>query len=105
MYTKLNDWRPSLLPPWNGSLDLTWDHWERWPAPEHNRLLPLPPHENHTDQIQHTPIARLEGGSAGLDWVEKKKGWLEIAQFHYSLMRNLDERLRTFQHQLFRDDW
>ncbi|RFU76574.1 hypothetical protein TARUN_5659 [Trichoderma arundinaceum] len=88
--SKLN-WRPSLLPSWQGADDFEVSEWN---PPDHqkHRWLPVKGHNDHI--LDRTPIVETEYDPFGPGW----KKWQVAAQEHYSLFENIETgRLRQYR--------
>ncbi|KAF3073260.1 hypothetical protein Trihar35433_9487 [Trichoderma harzianum] len=88
--SKLN-WRPSLLPSWQGADDFQVSEWN---PPDHqkHRWLPVKGHSDHI--LDRTPIVETEYDPFGPGW----KKWQVAAQEHYSLFENIENNnLRQYR--------
>ncbi|KAL7793700.1 hypothetical protein V8C37DRAFT_377925 [Trichoderma ceciliae] len=88
--SKLN-WRPSLLPSWQGPDDFGVSEWD---PPDHqkHRWLPVKGHSDHL--LDRTPIVETEYDAFGPGW----KKWQVAAQEHYSLFDNIESNnLRQYR--------
>ncbi|TFB00788.1 hypothetical protein CCMA1212_007443 [Trichoderma ghanense] len=85
------DWRPSMLPSWQGSDDFEVSEWN---PPDHqkHRWLPVKGHSDHI--LDRTPIVETEYDPFGPGW----KKWQVAAQEHYSLFENIEnDNLRQYR--------
>ncbi|KAK5988603.1 hypothetical protein PT974_10089 [Cladobotryum mycophilum] len=95
------DWRPSLLPSWQGK-----DNFEvkDWSPPDHQRHRWLPVKGKADHVLDNTPIMETEYDPFGPGW----KKWQVAAQEHLSLFENIESgeldryRFRTWDFQLKR---
>lgn len=80
----LDDWRPSLLPTWNGSSNFDISSWNPLPGQKHRWL---PTNNLQSFLLNNTPIVQTEYLMDSAGWHNWKIG----AQQHYSLLENIEK--------------